>query len=86
MNIDGPEEREAERLERDTFDHDKAADRADERRSVFAESIFEMSKATTEATLTAYQAGYAVGHHQGYLEAMAKVKELINASFAPVKP
>lgn len=29
---DGPEQREAERLERDTYDHDTAADRADEDR------------------------------------------------------
>lgn len=31
-NPDGPEQREAERLERDTYDHDRAADRADDRR------------------------------------------------------
>lgn len=33
MNADGPEEREADRLERDTYDHDEAAAQADERRA-----------------------------------------------------
>jgi hypothetical protein len=64
---DGPEQREAERLERDTYDHDTAADRADERpRSEFADMIFEVAKANVLASQSAFDAGHKAGFADGY--------------------
>lgn len=62
---DGIEQREANRLERDTFDENAAADRADEReRSPLGDQLFEMARLNMES----YKAAHAAGFEAGYIE------------------
>lgn len=93
MSADGPEQREANRLERDTYDHDERADRADEReRSPFADMIFETAKLNMESYRNAHAAGFEAGHtvgfaagkHEGYMQGIAYAKSLLTAGM-PVK-
>jgi len=46
----------------------------------FSDLILKTVRAQTEASRIAYEAGYAAGHHQGYLEAMAEAKQMVKAS------
>lgn len=50
--------------------------------------LFDLVKATTDATQSAFKAGhdagYKLGYHEGYMAAMAKAKEMIGTTF-PVK-
>jgi hypothetical protein len=55
VSPDGPEQREADRLERDTYDHDAQADRADERNDFVLDATSR--GLTTSAVKQAREAG-----------------------------
>lgn len=88
---DGIEERTFDLESREQYDHDAAADKADEARdfseacrsgSALADLIFETAKLNMASYEAARQAGYEQGRHDGFMEGMRQANDMLKASMA----